>query len=132
MAAETEAMTLDPATVAVGVERVFAEPAIGHYMVALATSSKDSRALGCALVLEEWSEWRATKVWWIHSVFVEPESRGAGVFRAIFEAIEQQARAEGAGGVRLYVDHTNEAAQAVYRRLGMRSDHYVMFEKMFG
>ena len=34
----------------------------------------------------------------------------------------------GDGGLRLYVEHDNEAAQETYKAMGMRPSHYLMFE----
>jgi ribosomal protein S18 acetylase RimI-like enzyme len=38
------------------------------------------------------------------------------------------AKASDCCGFRLYVENTNEAAQAVYKKLGMEQSHYLMFE----
>jgi GNAT superfamily N-acetyltransferase len=126
MARETEDLVLDPATVHAGVDAVFQGGASGFYVVAL----RDTSPIACALVLSEWSDWRNGTVWWIHSVFVVPEERRNGAFRAIFTFLETRARQEGIRGLRLYVDRRNTAAQAVYRTLGMTNDHYELFEKM--
>jgi len=83
------------------------------------------------MITFEWSDWRNRMVWWIQSVYVVPDARGRGVFRALYDALRREAQAAGAGGLRLYVDTTNTRAQAVYRALGMNGDHYRVFEEMF-
>jgi ribosomal protein S18 acetylase RimI-like enzyme len=70
-------------------------------------------------------------VHWIQSVYVPPEARGQGVYRALATAVADAARAQGAAGLRLYVDQRNTPAMAVYARLGMNGDHYRVFERMF-
>lgn len=125
MAAETEALTLDPATVRRGVDGVFADPTRGTYWVA----ERVGRVVGCLLLTWEWSDWRARTFWWIQSVYVRPEDRATGVFTRLFEAIVREARAGGdACGIRLYVERDNARAKRTYTRLGMRGDHYEMLE----
>jgi len=127
MARETEGMELDPETVGRGVAAVFADRGRGEYVIAEA----GGQLLGCLLVTPEWSDWRNGTVLWIHSVYVVPEHRGRGVYRALWEHL--RARVQAASdlrGIRLYVDKRNTAAQRVYTRLGMTREHYDLFEWM--
>ncbi len=126
MAEETERLALDPDTVKQGVSAIFEGRARGFYVVALDEGSP----VACALVLDEWSDWRNGTVWWLHSVYVAPEVRRQGTFRSIFAFLEARARAGQIRGLRLYVDRSNERAKAVYRSLGMDDQHYELFEKM--
>ena len=127
MAMETEGKGLDYPTVERGVSYVFKEPKRGFYVTV-----KDDReqTVASALILKEWSDWRCADVWWIHSVYVVPSHRRMGVFRKMFAYIENKARESDIFGIRLFVDKSNEAAKAVYRRLDMTDDHYELFEKM--
>ena len=70
-------------------------------------------------------------VWWIQSVYVAPRARRIGVLTALYRHVRQEAQAAGAGGLRLYVDNTNARAQSAYTALGMKGDHYRVFEAMF-
>jgi ribosomal protein S18 acetylase RimI-like enzyme len=127
MARETEGLELDPETVARGVGAVFADPGRGEYFVAEAAG----RVVGCLLVTPEWSDWRNGTVLWVQSLYVLPELRGQGVYRALYEHL--QARVQSSPdlmGIRLYVDKRNTAAQRVYARLGMTREHYELFEWM--
>ncbi len=128
MAKETENRDLDPATVARGVARVFEEPRPGFYIVGRGT---DGVPVASLLVLMEWSDWRNTDVWWVHSVFVAPAYRRQGLFRRMLEHVEELARRAGAAGLRLYVERLNGGAKAVYTALGMDGGHYDLYEKMF-
>ncbi|GFR48746.1 hypothetical protein Agub_g10704, partial [Astrephomene gubernaculifera] len=82
------------------------------------------------MITYEWSDWRASNIWWIQSVYVRPEHRRKGHFRALYGAVRQAAREAGAAGLRLYADVANARAHAAYEVLGMRS-HYKVYEDMF-
>lgn len=127
MALETENLALDAKTCESGVQAVFADSQRGRYYVCAA----EDRVVGSLLIVPEWSDWRNGTVWWIHSVYIEPEHRGQGRFSAFFSYIKELADADSAiRGLRLYVDCSNTKAQAVYRKLGMNGDHYRVFELM--
>lgn len=127
MADETEGLHLNPATVAAGVAAALDDPARGQYWVA----EVGGEPAGCAMVTPEWSDWRNGWVWWIQSVYIRPEHRRRGVFRAIYAHLRQLVEvAPDLYGLRLYVARTNAAAQEVYQSLGMAGDHYVTFEWM--
>jgi GNAT superfamily N-acetyltransferase len=86
--------------------------------------------MGQVMVTREWSDWRNRHVWWIQSVYVWPEARKKGVWRALYARVLAEARAAGAGVVRLYVDQRNTDAATVYRKLGMDGGHYQVFEQV--
>ena len=126
MATETEGKTLDPATIRAGVRGLFARPDLGFYVVA----EDGGRIVGQLMITYEWSDWRDGVFWWIQSVYVRPEVRGKGVYRALHEHVRAMAKAAGGVcGFRLYVEKENAAAQETYRRLGMHETPYVLFEE---
>lgn len=128
MAKETEDLELDEERLRGGVGAVLEDRAKGLYWIA----EIDNRVVGQTLVTSEWSDWRAGAFWWIQSVYVEPESRSSGVFRALYEHIERQARADpGVCGLRLYVEQENHKAQNAYERLGMKRTPYWIYEVDF-
>ncbi len=125
MALETEGLMLDQTVVANGVKAVFSDPHKGKYYVAVA----EKKIVGCMLNTYEWSDWRNATFVWFQSVWVEPDWRGKGVFRAMYEHIKKRVLAdENLKGIRLYVFHTNKKAQEVYASLGMEGEMYRMFE----
>jgi GNAT superfamily N-acetyltransferase len=126
MAWETEHKRLDPDTIARGVRAVFDEPRRGFYLIA----EQDGMAVGCLMVTYEWSDWRCGDFWWVQSVYVVPEARRSGVFRALYSHVKRMAEGAGAVGLRLYVETENERAQATYSGLGMQRCHYYMYEAM--
>ena len=125
MAHETENLTLDETTVAVGVRTVLEEPARGCYWLA----ELDGQVVGCLLTLPEWSDWRNGTVLWIHSVYVRPEFRRRGVFRALYRHVARIVERDASlKGLRLYVDRRNLAACKTYEALGMDGEHYQLYE----
>jgi ribosomal protein S18 acetylase RimI-like enzyme len=125
MALETERKALDPATVAAGCRAVLEDPAKGFYLVA----ERGGDVVGQLLVTFEWSDWRDGTIYWLQSVYVSPEARRHGVYRALHEHVVREARADGSvRAIRLYVEADNVRAQATYQALGMERSQYVMFE----
>jgi GNAT superfamily N-acetyltransferase len=122
---ETEQLILDRRICAEGVRAVLADPSLGQYYV----GEIDGRAVCCALITREWSDWRNGIVWWIQSVYVVPEVRGRGIYAGLYDHVRTLAQADDrVRGIRLYVDNRNTAAQQVYTRLGMNGGHYRVFE----
>lgn len=128
MALETEELALDPAVLRAGVRAVLQGQRPARYFLA-----EDAAGAVCGqlMITTEWSDWRNAEVWWIQSVYVWPDHRRRGVYRALASHVEREARSAGARGLRLYVDLRNTSAQAVYRAMGMNGDHYQLFERMF-
>ena len=127
LAEETERVRLDVDTLREGIRALLESRAPGRYWVA----EMDGGVVGQLLITFEWSDWRDRMVWWIQSVYVQPDARGRGVLRTLYEAARREALAAGSGGLRLYVDTTNIRAQAAYAALGMNGGHYRVFEDMF-
>jgi ribosomal protein S18 acetylase RimI-like enzyme len=128
MALETEGLSLDVDRLRDGVHALFEKPDRGIYYVA----EIGGRRAGQMMITYEWSDWRNGDFWWIQSVWVEPEFRGRGVFTSLYRFVESLARSNpGVAGLRLYVEHENERAQATYARVGMKRTVYEMFEVDF-
>jgi ribosomal protein S18 acetylase RimI-like enzyme len=125
LARESEALELDPSTVQAGVAAMLQDRAKGIYFVA----EVDGAVVGQTMITYEWSDWRNGNIWWIQSVYVKPEFRRAGIFRALFSHLQKlaQARTE-VCSIRLYVHGDNTRACQSYERLGMRRTKYQVFE----
>jgi GNAT superfamily N-acetyltransferase len=91
MALETEVKTLDPATLRRGVEIALSSPQLCRYFLA----EVGGDVAGQVMVTYEWSDWRAGMIWWLQSVYVAPQHRRKGVFRALFRHVEAEAREGG-------------------------------------
>jgi GNAT superfamily N-acetyltransferase len=128
LARETEHLELDMPTLQRGVEKVLADASRGHYFVAEAGGD----VVGCTMVTYEWSDWRDRNLWWIQSVYIRSDWRRRGVFRALYGHVRQAALDAGAGGLRLYVERENKAAQRTYESLGMVTAPYAVMAEMFG
>jgi len=127
LAAETEEKQLDRAHVEPGVKAVLADARKGRYFVAC----DGDRVVGQLLHTFEWSDWRNGDVWWLQSVYVHPDFRRAGVFRALFDHLRNEAAADpNVVGLRLYVETHNERAQKTYEQLGLIDAGYVVMEQM--
>ena len=126
MAMESEGTTLDLERVTRGVTMAMADEAKGKYIVARI----DRKAVGSLMLTREWSDWNCQWYWWIQSVYVEPQHRKKGVYKAMYSKVKQMAQAENVSQVRLYVDKTNTSAQKAYQRLGMNETHYLMYEEV--
>lgn len=125
---ETEGRELDPGTVNQGVSRFVSEGNRGRYFVA----EIDGQVVGQAAHTFEWSDWRNGEIWWIQSVYVHPDFRSQGVFRALFRHVEELGGADvDCCGIRLYMEKENETARASYQRLGFSETGYVVFERLF-
>lgn len=159
MARETEAKELDLAVLRRGVAAVLASADKGFYLVARlgtsseggasgcraegaatrsveevarATSSEGGAGIGQLMITFEWSDWRARPIWWIQSVYVLPEARRRGVYRALYAEVMRRAAEADVCAVRLYVERTNGRAKETYGALGMSPSHYDLFEVELG
>ncbi|REL38957.1 N-acetyltransferase [Rhodohalobacter sp. SW132] len=127
MAMETEQKKLERDGIEPGVKALFDHPEYGFYLVA----ESGDEIIGSLMVTKEWSDWRNGLFWWIQSVYVIPEFRRRGVYRAMYEKVKQLAdQAETVCGFRLYVEKENTVAQQTYLSLGMKETHYKMFEEI--
>ena len=125
MARETEELQLDADLVTKGVQHVFDDASKGIYYVA----EKKGQVIASLLTTFEWSDWRNGTILWIQSVYVAPEFRGNGVYKKMYQHIQQLVEKDDQlKGIRLYVDQTNHRAQKVYRKLQMSAEHYQLFE----
>jgi ribosomal protein S18 acetylase RimI-like enzyme len=129
LASESEGRDLDPDTLLRGVRMLLSDPTHGQYWIA-ETPGGDAQPVGQCLVTTEWSDWTNGRYWWFQSVYVVPEWRGRGVFRALWDHVESSAREAGdVASLRLYVEKDNASARAIYAKLGMEETGYLVYEK---
>jgi GNAT superfamily N-acetyltransferase len=127
MAHETESIALDEDQLTKGVQAIFEHNEKGKYFIA----EYEGEAVASLMISFEWSDWRNSTIWWIQSVYVMPQHRRKGIYASMYEHIRQLAMVEKAvGGIRLYVDKSNEIAKKTYAALGMNGEHYQVFEWM--
>jgi len=127
MARETEDKALDTPTVEAGVQALIASPEDGFYLLA----ERDALIVGSLMITTEWSDWRNGRFWWVQSVYVRPEVRRAGIYRALYTDVKRRAAAaEDVCGLRLYVEKENRVARTAYEALGMTQTSYRLYEEM--
>jgi ribosomal protein S18 acetylase RimI-like enzyme len=125
LAKESEGLGLDAGRVEAGVAALLKDPVKGIYYLAEAAGA----VVGQTMITYEWSDWRNGNIWWIQSVYVNPEFRRAGVFRALFNHLQDLAqRRKEVCSLRLYVHSDNTRACQSYERLGMARTKYQVFE----
>ncbi len=127
MARETENIALPHLRLVNGVKALFEDISRGFYVIA----EFHDKPVGQVMITYEWSDWRNGTFWWIQSVYVLPQYRRMGVFRALFHHIKLMA--EGTAdvcGLRLYVEQGNHTAKQAYESLGMEESHYDLREMM--
>ena len=126
MALETENKILPDAEVRPGIARGIADPTLARYFVA----ERDGVPAGTLMFTFEWSDWRNGLWWWIQSVYVPPEFRRQGIYRALYAHVRALAQADaGVCGIRLYVEKDNRNARSTYEALGMQDAHYRIYEQ---
>ena len=87
LAKETEDIQLDSKTLASGISNALNREECHYFLAEL-----NGKVVGQTMITYEWSDWRNGIMWWIQSVFVSPEYRGKGVFRALFCHVEKLAK----------------------------------------
>jgi len=128
LAQESEGLVLDEETVNAGVAAILEDASRGCYFLA----EIEGQVVGQIGLTYEWSDWRNGSFWWIQSVFILPEFRRNGVFRALYHHVEAMALEDpGCTGLRLYVEPENEKAIQTYHALGLSDAPYRMLELDF-
>lgn len=150
LAEESEGKRLDRADVEPGVQALLADPRKGRYFVAVVHDTEqpapsaqanppgppflrgeEGRVVGQLMHTFEWSDWRNGDIWWLQSVYVHPDYRRQGVFRALFDRLQSEAAADpNVVGLRLYVEEANTKAHATYEMLGLKPGGYFVMEHM--
>jgi ribosomal protein S18 acetylase RimI-like enzyme len=127
MALETESKVLMPRVIGAGVRHLLRHRDSGFYLVA----ESGGEVIAALMITTEWSDWRNGEFWWIQSVYVRPDYRRQGVYRALYRSVQALAATKrGVCGFRLYVERNNRRAQATYRASGMERTHYLVYEHL--
>ena len=125
IARETEGIELSEAKLSEGVSALLEDDNKGMYWVA----TRQDQVIGQILVTYEWSDWRNGQMWWIQSVYVSPDARRQGVFKALLDHVTHAARDHSVVELRLYADTRNRRAHSTYLNQGFTTGHYQVFEK---
>jgi ribosomal protein S18 acetylase RimI-like enzyme len=127
LAEESEGKSLDRKVLTAGVQAALADPeAKGPYFLA----EEYGAILGQMQLTYEFSDWRNGWFWWVQGVYVRPEARQRGVFRALYEHVLNAAKQDAqVVGLRLYVERENTRAHKTYEKLGMEWTGYLLMER---
>jgi ribosomal protein S18 acetylase RimI-like enzyme len=125
MALESENLELDRVVLTEGVKNAVIDPNKASVYVA----QENGTIIGSLMITLEWSDWRNGWVWWIQSLYVLPEFRQKGVFKQMYNYLQEVVKGrDDVKGIRLYVDQSNFRAQKVYQAIGMCGEHYTTYE----
>jgi ribosomal protein S18 acetylase RimI-like enzyme len=125
MALESENLELDRVVLTEGVKNAVIDPNKASVYVA----QENGTIIGSLMITLEWSDWRNGWVWWIQSLYVLPEYRQKGVFKQMYNYLQEVVKGrDDVKGIRLYVDQSNFRAQKVYQAIGMCGEHYTTYE----
>ena len=125
LADETESISLDKNILRLGIEKAL-ELNDCRYLVA----ELDNKIVGQTMLTSEWSDWRNGVIWWMQSVYVNPDYRKRGVFQSILKHIENLAeKTPEVKALRLYVMDDNQIARRAYQNLGIKNSSYLVYEK---
>ncbi len=125
LADETESISLDKNILRLGIEKAL-ELNDCRYLVA----ELDNKIVGQTMLTSEWSDWRNGVIWWMQSVYVNPDDRKRGVFQSILKYIENLAeKTPEVKALRLYVMDDNQIARRAYQNLGIKNSSYLVYEK---
>ncbi|MBS0261273.1 MAG: GNAT family N-acetyltransferase [Planctomycetes bacterium] len=127
LAQESEGKDLQRADLEPGVRTLLADSRKGRYLVAEVAGN----VVGQLMHTYEWSDWRNGDIWWLQSVYVAPDFRRQGVFRALFDRLRTEAENDPTVvGLRLYVETNNTQAHQTYRDLGLTPGGYFVMQRM--
>jgi ribosomal protein S18 acetylase RimI-like enzyme len=87
----------------------------------LLAAAGDGPAQGVVQVRYRWGIWWDAEDCWLEDLYVSEDARGAGLGRALTEAVIARARERGCRRVELDVNTENPAALALYRSLGFET-----------
>ena len=101
--------------------------------VLLLARDEQGQAVGLCQLYPSFCSVEARPIYVLYDLFVDPAARRAGVARALLQAAEDRAVADGKARLDLTTAHTNTAAQALYRSMGWRRDEvYQTFNRWPG
>ena len=128
MAKELESRVLGSIRLRDGVPAVLDSTDKGFYVV----GESGAGVVAVLHVIPEWNPWRNSFFWWVENVYVLPEWRRKGVYRAMHTFVHDGAEASpDVCGIRLFTTSDNLAARRTYEGVGMADESCQMFEVDF-
>ena len=92
-----------------------------HTHIGLVAVDTADSPVGLAHILLHRSTWSMAPDCYLEDLFVQPAARGAGIGRALIEAIYQEADSHGCRRTYWVTEETNSRARALYDRIATKS-----------
>lgn len=125
LALETENRPLDLPRLRASMQAILDDERKGVYLLAC----DGEEVLGQIMYVFEWSTWRNANFMWLTDLYVPPQHRKRGVFKALFHAVMDFYHSrEDIIGLRFYVDKTNTAVVPLYKKVGWKESNYNLWE----
>lgn len=125
LALETENRPLDLPRLRASMQAILDDERKGVYLLAC----DGEEVLGQIMYVFEWSTWRNANFMWLTDLYVPPQHRKRGVFKALFRAVMDFYHSrEDIIGLRFYVDKTNTAVVPLYKKVGWKESNYNLWE----
>jgi ribosomal protein S18 acetylase RimI-like enzyme len=120
-----EGIALEPQRLAAALDRLVGDESLGRVWVV----ERDGEVCGYAVLTWGYDlEWGGRDSF-LTEIYVRRDARGVGVGRAALAAVEDEARAAGAGALHLMVRPENTAAVRLYAAAGYQSPPRVLLSK---
>ena len=123
-AKETEQYCLDFATARNAIAYFVNSWDKGFYLV-MEANKED--LVGCVRVTKDFATWENSEIWWLRSMFVQPNYRRKNVATQLCKEIIKMS-SKHACSVRLFVDKHNSNAKSLYKSLGFMESRYELYE----
>ncbi|KRW98333.1 Acyl-CoA N-acyltransferase [Pseudocohnilembus persalinus] len=132
LAQDTEGISLNMDDVKDAIKHLLKNQQFGFFVLAQnQPQNKNQKQHQGSVQIEETLEaFQNQGVWWFESVYVEQQFRQNGIFRKLFEYIEEKAQKLDLP-LKLYVETENERAMKVYQKMGMYDTGEIFLEADF-
>ncbi|PJI39948.1 MAG: GNAT family N-acetyltransferase [Rhizobium sp.] len=90
----------------------------------------DGQPVGLAHYLFHRSCWHIDNICYLQDLYADPEIRGTGIGRALIEAVDERAKAEGAREVYWMTQDFNATARRLYDRLAEKTP-FIVYQQNF-
>ncbi len=125
IALETENRKLDLPRLRKSMQAILDDERKGVYLLAC----DGEKVVGQIMYVFEWSTWRNANFMWITDLYVLPQDRQRGVFKALRKAVMDfyHSRPD-VIGLRFYVDKANTSVVPLYKKIGWKESNYNLWE----
>jgi len=112
-------------------EDTFGRLCEGGDLIGLVAVEEGGGLVGIAHLVMHESTWSTASSCYLQDLYVDPEARGGGAARALFDAIYEEARGRGADRVYWHTQQFNGAARSLYDTVGQLTS-FVVYERELG